>query len=389
MRRILYNHIAPGLSQLEARMAKHIPAGGNWKNIPADIPSERLAQIRRSGGRTTYYGRLREDRPSYTITTYFNRLGNGCNLHPTQDRIISIREGARLQSFKDSFNFCSSKTSQYKQIGNAVPPLLARSLASELGKYLENFDFVDLFCGAGGMSEGFSQAGFSLKCANEIDRGFLDTFKENHCRDKTKDNVIMGDITDPEIKHRVLLAAGAGRSPGLVIGGPPCQGFSYAGWRDADDKRNQLFLDFLEIVEQTSPEIFVMENVPGILTMRNGKAIHEIGQLMAGIGYFLYEPMLLRSEEYGVPQLRRRVFLVGSKKKLPIMAPRPLFSYDKSDLPDPISVGEAIGGLPELPINSGSPTIVCDYDGISPYERLMLGDISFETFYSVTQNSRS
>ena len=122
----LYNHISPRLSNLEWEMSKHIPAGGNWQNIPVHIPSKRLEQIRKSGGRTTYYGRLLYDKPCFTITTYFNRLGNSSNLHPEQQRMISIREGARLQSFKDDFIFYGTKTSQYKQIGNAVPPLLAR-----------------------------------------------------------------------------------------------------------------------------------------------------------------------------------------------------------------------------------------------------------------------
>ena len=151
----LYNHIAPGLSKLEWEMAKHIPAGGNWKNIPEHIPSQRLEQIRKSGGRTTYYGRLVWDKPAYTITTYFNRLGNSSNLHPEQQRMISTREGARLQSFPDKFIFHGTKSSQYKQIGNAVPPLLARAVAETIEPHLENRTFIDLFAGAGGMSEGF------------------------------------------------------------------------------------------------------------------------------------------------------------------------------------------------------------------------------------------
>jgi DNA (cytosine-5)-methyltransferase 1 len=119
----LYNHIAPVLSKLEWEMVQHIPAGGNWKNIPENIPSQRLVQIRKNGGRTTYYGRLEWEKPAFTITTYFNRLGNSSNLHPEQQRMISTREGARLQSFPDNYVFWGTKTSQYKQIGNAIPPL--------------------------------------------------------------------------------------------------------------------------------------------------------------------------------------------------------------------------------------------------------------------------
>jgi Alw26I/Eco31I/Esp3I family type II restriction m6 adenine DNA methyltransferase len=128
------NHFTPGLSELDLRMVKAVPPGGNWKDIPKSIPSERLAQIRESyangeGSRSTYYGRLHPDAPSYTISTYFNRPGNGCHIHYDfeggQHRVISQREAARLQGFPDSFVFCGNRGSVNKQIGNAVPPLLA------------------------------------------------------------------------------------------------------------------------------------------------------------------------------------------------------------------------------------------------------------------------
>ena len=94
----LYNHIAFKMGKHEAEIAPHIPEGGNWKDIPLTISDARLTNIRASGGRTTYYGRLSWDEPSYTIATYFNRVGNGCNLHPSQCRVMSNREAARLQS---------------------------------------------------------------------------------------------------------------------------------------------------------------------------------------------------------------------------------------------------------------------------------------------------
>ena len=113
----LYNHQTASLSEIDLKMIKSVPSGGNWKNIPKSIPSERLNKIRKSGGRTTYYGRLRWDKPSYTINTYFNRPGNGCFMHPDdkksknpQHRLISFREAARIQSFQDDFKFFGSKT---------------------------------------------------------------------------------------------------------------------------------------------------------------------------------------------------------------------------------------------------------------------------------------
>lgn len=376
----LYNHIAPGLSKLEWEMAQHIPAGGNWQNIPDTIPSERLAQIRRSGGRTTYYGRLEFDKPSFTITTYFNRLGNGCNLHPTQNRIISTREGARLQTFRDSFIFYGSKTSQYKQIGNAVPPLLARAIAETLKSHLSNLTFVDLFAGAGGMSEGFLSEGFKLIAANEIEKNYFETYMQNHSDYDNGNNLILGDITSSEVKEKIISAA-KHEKIGVVIGGPPCQGFSHAGWRNPNDKRNQLFKEFVHVVSEIKPEIFVMENVPGILTMRKGEALKEIIASFEELGYYVNEPFKLNAENFGVPQKRKRVVIVGSLKKEKINQPKNIFSASNENLPNPITVREAIAGLPPLETGSGTFEMSCNYKSTSIFEKLMLGEIDFTTFY--------
>jgi DNA (cytosine-5)-methyltransferase 1 len=381
MSKKLYNHIAPGLSKLEWEMAKHIPEGGNWQNIPENIPSQRLEQIRRSGGRTTYYGRLVFDKPSFTITTYFNRLGNGCNLHPSQDRIISTREGARLQSFKDSFIFYGSKTSQYKQIGNAVPPLLARVIAETIKPHLKNKTFVDLFSGAGGMSEGFLMEDFQLISANEIEKNYFETYKLNHSHFNNGENLILGDITFPDIKKQIIHSAKSVKQVGVVIGGPPCQGFSSAGWRNPEDKRNQLFKEFVEIVAKIKPEIFVMENVPGILTMRKGEAIKEIIASFEEIGYYVNTPFRLNAEEFGVPQKRKRVVIIGSLKKEKIAQPKILFSNTDPNLPKPITVKQAIGGLPELKTGSGEIEMSVNYKATSDYEKLMMNEIDFKTFY--------
>lgn len=382
MSKKLYNHIAPRLSQLEWEMAKHIPEGGNWQNIPVDIPSQRLEQIRRSGGRTTYYGRLQNDKPSYTITTYFNRLGNGCNLHPSQDRIISIREGARLQSFRDSYIFHCSKSSQYKQIGNAVPPLLARAIAETIKPHLENKTFIDLFSGAGGMSEGFLMEEYKLIAANEIEKNYFETYKQNHSEYDNGENLILGDVTLTETKDKIIASAKKINQIGVVIGGPPCQGFSSAGWRNPQDKRNQLFKEFVELVDKIKPEIFIMENVIGILSMRNGDAIKEIIASFEEIGYFVNKPFRLNAEEFGVPQKRKRVIIVGSLKKEKINSPEILFSSTDDKLPNPITVRQATGGLPALETDSGEFEMEILYKSTSDYERLMMDEIDFKTFYS-------
>ncbi|MDM8207424.1 DNA (cytosine-5-)-methyltransferase [Bacteroides gallinaceum] len=390
----LYNHIAFKMGKHEAEIAPHIPEGGNWKDIPLTISDARLTNIRASGGRTTYYGRLSWDEPSYTIATYFNRVGNGCNLHPSQCRVMSNREAARLQSFPDDFVFKGSVASQYKQIGNAVPPLLARAVACLIKPHLNSYSFVDLFAGCGGLSEGFIMDGYSLVAANELDRSIMSTYAYNHSRYTSEDNFIVGDITLDETKQKLLMACGR-RNIDVVIGGPPCQGFSYAGWRDPNDKRNQLFKEFVEMVERLKPSFFVMENVPGILTMRKGEAMKEIIQAFADVGYFVNQPIKLNAEEFGVPQRRKRVFIIGSKDGVIVNAPSPLFRLPdncktrrktvqaNAKLPIAMSVRDAIESLPALDNGGGYPEMDYNPSVVHPYDRLMRREITFEEFYNM------
>ena len=307
-------------------------------------------------------------------------------MHPSQDRIISTREGARLQSFKDSFIFYGSKTSQYKQIGNAVPPLLARAIAETLKDHLKNLTFVDLFAGAGGMSEGFLSEGFKLIAANEIEKNFFETYKLNHSEFDKGNNLILGDITLPEIKEQIISVAKKQKKIGVVIGGPPCQGFSHAGWRNSDDKRNLLFKEFVHVVDEIRPEIFVMENVPGILTMRKGEAMKEIISSFEEIGYHVNTPFKLSAEDFGVPQKRKRVVIIGSQKKEKFAQPKILFSLKDESKPNPITVKQAIGGLPILTTGSGEFEMSCNYKSTSAFEKLMLNEIDFTTFYESCLN---
>ena len=393
----LYNHVVFKMGKHEAKIAPHITEGGNWQDIPLSISDTRLDKIRLTGGRTTYYGRLSWDNPSYTIATYFNRVGNGCNLHPSQCRVLSNREAARLQSFPDDFIFQGSNASQYKQIGNAVPPLLARLVSDLIKPHLQSYNFVDLFAGCGGLSEGFIMNGYKLIAANEIDKNIMSTNSFNHSKYTPIENFILGDITEIETKQRLLDACN-NIEIDVVIGGPPCQGFSYAGWRDPNDKRNQLFKEFVAMVEQLKPKFFVMENVLGILTMRKGDAIKEIVQAFSEIGYYINHPMKLNAEEFGVPQRRKRVFIIGSRNRIIINPPQPLFHLPSKctgkkkktnivnkTLPITMSVRDAIGNLP--PLENGGGAVEMDYipQSISIYDRLMRKEISFEEFYEMAK----
>lgn len=380
---ILYNHVAHKLGNHALVLSKYIPEGGNWKNIPLSISDKRLDGIRLTGGRTTYYGRLRWDSPSYTISTYFNHVGNGCNLHPTQNRVISNREAARLQSFPDDFIFVGSKASQFKQIGNAVPPLLSRYISTLIKPFLDSYNFVDLFAGCGGLSEGFLQNGFNLVAANECDKNIMKTYILNHSKYTSEENFILGDITKDETKHRIYNAC-RGIQIDLIIGGPPCQGFSYAGWRNPNDSRNLLFKEFVDIVSILKPKFFIMENVLGITTMKNGNVINEIINSFKNEGYLVYDPIKVNSICFGVPQKRKRVFIIGSKNKnIKIPQPKPLFDDTDKTLPNPITVKEAIGNLPEIKNGGGEFEVTWNIESPNLYDLLMQKEISFEEFYKL------
>jgi DNA (cytosine-5)-methyltransferase 1 len=124
-------HAAADLSALDKVAAKILKPGQNWRDLPTDVLPDRFKKIRRYDA-TTLLKRLRNDLPTYTITTKFNEATTGAFIHPTQARTITLREAARLQSFSDSYIFSGSAAQVRQQIGNAVPPLLAKALAEAI-----------------------------------------------------------------------------------------------------------------------------------------------------------------------------------------------------------------------------------------------------------------
>jgi DNA (cytosine-5)-methyltransferase 1 len=383
---MIANHFSHKLSELDLLMASYVPPGGNWKNIPRHVPSQRLAQIRESfaageGSRSTYYGRLKDDRPAYTINTYFNRPGNGCFLHydysGRQHRTISQREAARLQSFPDHFRFVGSRQSVNKQIGNAVPPLLALQLGLA---FSEKGSFIDLFCGAGGLSLGFEMAGWRQVLANDIEKSFLETYLLN-----LGGTAVHGDIARPEVLTEVVATARARRrsspdGPLVVLGGPPCQGFSTAGnRRSMQDLRNHLFKQYVSVLKQLNIQAFVFENVPGLLNMQGGAVFRTITDALRSSGYELHT-WVLGAEQFSVPQRRTRVLVVGVKDGLKLVRPAILTNFEH--LPSLLpsikqcwTVADALSDLP--PIAAGEDGSKLDYLGASRnrYQAFVRGDI--------------
>lgn len=130
-------HLPPYASKKDNEIIKCVKPGGNYLDVPDDIATKRIMYFKKTGGRTTTYGRLDPDMPSHTLNTYFDRPNIGCNIHYKEDRMITLREGMRLQSFPDDFNIYSNgKRNYYVQIGNAVPPLLGRAWAAKIKEVL-------------------------------------------------------------------------------------------------------------------------------------------------------------------------------------------------------------------------------------------------------------
>lgn len=366
-----FGHIEYSLSELDLRMVMAVQPGGNWRDIPLDVPSKRLDQIRLSGGRTTLYGRLRWELPSYTITTYFNRPGNGCYIHPELNRVLTPLEAARLQSFPDTFHFLGSKTSLTKQIGNAVPPLLAFAVASQIKQNHPKLrTTVDLFSGSGGMSQGFKWAGFNAVAANDFYKEAALTYQHNF----PETSFFFGDIKEPVVAKEILFKIQEKGGVDVVIGGPPCQGFSNAGKRWIDDPRNSLYKEFVHIVKKTNPKIFVMENVEGIMSLDNGRIYKSIKEDFEALGYSVAGSKLLAAH-YGVPQRRKRVIIIGSRiGEAEKLFPKQILSEDNF-----VTVKAAIGDIPKKTITSIEQTVKLLIPK-TPYQHLMQNKITPQQF---------
>ena len=344
------NHTSFKLSELDMEMVKSVSPGGNWTEIPVHIAqkSKRLMRIRETGGRTTLYGRLNYLKPSYTITTYFNRPGNGTNIHPNLDRVLTVREAARIQAFPDDYYFYGNKKNKLTQIGNAVPPLMAYQIAKKIKKNIDVGVSLDLFNGAGGMTTGFKLAGYQSALMNDIDEAALITAKINY----PQTDMFLGDLTRPENRDYIIKFSKE-HNVDIINGGPPCQGFSMAGYRNLDDPRSKLIYDYVEVLKEVRPKMFVFENVQGLLSHNKGNTFKDLIELFSMIGYKV-KAQLLDFSDYGIPQKRKRVIIIGVRNDLQIM-PEDCFPEKITvNEENKISVFEALGDLEKVPVDEQS-----------------------------------
>lgn len=235
---------------------------------------------------------------------------------------------------------------------------------------------IDLFAGAGGLSLGFEQAGFDVVAAVEIDpvHAVVHAYNFPHCAviPRSVTGLKGGDIRN---------AAGIGsRKVDVVFGGAPCQGFSLIGQRALDDPRNTLVKDFVRIVHELDADHFVFENVKGLTVGRHRKFLEELIQEFKSAGYDVAEDWkVLNACEYGVPQDRQRLFLLGCKRGLKLPGyPKPITSKPgtaAAKLPSSPTCADALGDLPNAEryarLKSTDEVEVAKFGNPSAYAKLM------------------
>lgn len=375
-RGLLLNHTTFKLSDLDLEMIKAVPQGGSWKDIPMETveKSKRLKRITQTGGRTTLYGRIDYNKPSYTITTYFNRPGNGTYVHPVHERVLTVREAARFQAFKDDYYFFGNKTQHLKQVGNAVPTLLAYQIAREIKRKTGCSKSIDLFCGAGGMTAGFKAAGIQSLLSNDIEESACITLKINN----PEINVLCGDITKAETKDAIERAALDGGAD-IICGGPPCQGFSMAGFRAENDPRNQLFREFVDVVKRVNPKVIVFENVEGLLSYQGGKTYREVHALFTELGYNT-EGRTLMASDYAIPQKRKRVIIICTRNDMDVdpreLFPKPITAEEFNQ----VTARETIADLENVPCDDTAKYVEGDGSDILEFFK---GHITYEEYVTL------
>lgn len=195
---------------------------------------------------------------------------------------------------------------------------------------------IDLFCGIGGLSLGFEQAGFEIVSAVDMWADAVRTYNHNR-KGKVAEVISVEDFNDT-----VLPSIIANEKITGIIGGPPCQGFSTVGKRNINDPRNKMYLEFYKTVKLANPDFFVIENVKGMLTLNNGAFVNDLLERFGkGLGYTI-SYQLLNAADYGIPQNRYRVFYIGIKK-IKFVFPKP-FNY-KLTAKD--GIGDLLGATSE------------------------------------------
>lgn len=223
---------------------------------------------------------------------------------------------------------------------------------------------LDLFSGCGGLSVGFEQAGFKVIAGVDYDEAALNTFKHNH----RGSHAIHLDLSKDDAMEQIRTRIGYETQIDLIAGGPPCQGFSLTGPRKLKDKRNKLYMSMLSAVKEFSPSAFLIENVRGMAGLYQGKVLKDIVTQFDKAGYNV-EHRILNAADYGVPQVRNRLFIVGIRKDIGNFE-FPESTHRQSDW---VTCEEAISDLPTLENDLGSNESKYEGAPISDFQRKLRG----------------
>jgi DNA (cytosine-5)-methyltransferase 1 len=209
---------------------------------------------------------------------------------------------------------------------------------------------ISLFAGAGGCSLGFKQAGYDIIYASDFDKAAIETYKINFPETKSVCKDIQG-VDFVQLLAELKLKQG---ETDILIGGPPCQGFSTAGPRFWDDPRNHLLKQYVRALEIIQPKWFLMENVEGLLTSNKGEYVAETVKAFISLGYSIRLEKIY-SHEYSVPQRRKRVIIIGNRLGLDFAFPKPTTnSHGKIFRKSEITIEHALNGLPK-PTSENKP----------------------------------
>lgn len=238
--------------------------------------------------------------------------------------------------------YFTGKTLQ-EQIRNCLEYGIKAKMNEDINTPDSTYNVVDLFSGAGGLSRGFMDAGFNVVLGVDFDDAALKTFKENHGNAEA----MKLDLFDHDNIDRIVEYLKEKKiNLDVLVGGPPCQGFSLAGKREEFDQRNILYSAMVKTAAKLRPKVVVLENVPGMLTLYNGAGAKRVKEDFEEIGYNVISPKILYAPEYGVPQIRKRVFFVMTLKDSELGTyeyPTPEFAEDEF-----VTCEQAIGNLPSL-----------------------------------------
>ena len=225
------------------------------------------------------------------------------------------------------------------------------------------YNVLDLFCGCGGLSKGFEEAGYNVIVGVDFEQSALNTFNRNH-------NGAIGlrlDLSAPESFDAISEAVNE-RNVDVIIGGPPCQGFSLTGPRNFDDDRNKLYLAMIETVRRFKPKAFMIENVPGMANLYKGEVKDEIVKRFTQMGYSVSYKIVCAAD-YGVPQVRKRLVFIGLRDSaITFEFPKPYLTAENY-----LTCEDAISDLPPLVDTLGEEVSSYDAEPTNDFQRMMRG----------------